>query len=178
MTSLVHNLTLIAGETAVLQCTAAGSPTPYFRWLKSGKSLTMGGRMSVIAGGSLMIESTMASDEANYTCQAVNNVGSVHMAIYLEVIGPPNITSFRSSVTGVQGDTISLPCRAKGFPPPVITWSRSGQTIPYDRRQSIDNGTLLIGNVQKSDSGKYTCTAVNTAGERDSVTMTVSIVGK
>ncbi|EDO29353.1 predicted protein, partial [Nematostella vectensis] len=64
----------------------------------------------------------------------------------------------------------------KGFPPPVITWSRSGQTIPYDRRQSIDNGTLLIGNVQKSDSGKYTCTAVNTAGERDSVTMTVSIV--
>ncbi|XP_048588601.1 Down syndrome cell adhesion molecule-like protein 1 isoform X2 [Nematostella vectensis] len=368
MTSLVHNLTLIAGETAVLQCTAAGSPTPYFRWLKSGKSLTMGGRMSVIAGGSLMIESTMASDEANYTCQAVNNVGSVHMAIYLEVIvpitfkerpkpqaaqvgfprknmecdvtgepepkitwyqnaqslgqpkgrisirdndlviatvygqdngvyqcvadngrelvqssaefyagfsvptfnpgtpdiilypgtplqitcevsaipyprdvqwyhddipltgghdyiitampgtkrssrlsklsrtavsmadsgeykcvasnaagsaeqvikvyvrGPPNITSFRSSVTGVQGDTISLPCRAKGFPPPVITWSRSGQTIPYDRRQSIDNGTLLIGNIQKSDSGKYTCTAVNTAGERDSVTMTVSIV--
>ena len=91
--------------------------------------------------------------------------------------GPPNITSDTRSVTGVQGESLQLPCQAKGYPPPVITWYKTGNRIPYDRRHHLSNGTLVIKNVQKSDSGKYICKAVNSKGKRDSVSVYVSVVG-
>lgn len=94
--------------------------------------------------------------------------------------GSPNITYYLSEVTGVQGQTIALPCRVKGYPLPKITWTKSGLAIPYDQRQSVaDNGTLFIRNVQKrSDVGQYLCTAANFNGIKVSVTVKVKVMGK
>ena len=58
-----------------------------------------------------------------------------------------------------------LPCSAKGFPQPQITWyrqvyNRKDEPINLDHRiKQMKNGTLYIGSSQASDNGKYKCRA-------------------
>ena len=57
----------------------------------------------------------------------------------------------------------SLTCEAFGYPPSVITWTRSLGSLPR-RRSSIRNGTLTIRDFYIADTGTYVCTASNKLG--------------
>lgn len=51
--------------------------------------------------------------------------------------------------------------------------------LPINHWQKVVNGTLIIEKVQKlHDVGKYTCTAQNREGQRDTRDVFVSVVGK
>jgi len=54
-----------------------------------------------------------------------------------------------------------LPCKANGFPKPLIEWKKDNSidNIPL-KAQIIDN-SLIIPNVQIEDEGEYTCVASN-----------------
>lgn len=74
-------------------------------------------------------------------------------------------------VLALQGTTITIPCRARGFPPPTFSWSRqlgggSRQTVQFDERHSIPepgmgDGTLTISPVMISDTTILACVASN-----------------
>ena len=88
MTSNVFNVIVTTGETAQLQCTAGGYPAPQYSWTKQGGgAVTMGGRFSLYAGGSLRIERVLFSDGGMYTCIATNSGGTITSVISLEVRG-------------------------------------------------------------------------------------------
>lgn len=92
--------------------------------------------------------------------------------------GGPNITYSLNEATGVQGQTISLPCRVKGYPLPKIIWTKNGQPLLDQRKVVASNGTLNIKNLQRNDKGWYVCTAVNTKGNKGSVAVMVKVLGK
>lgn len=73
-------------------------------------------------------------------------------------------------VAVTKGGDVTLQCAAEGIPRPVVTWLKDGRPISGQHRAKILNeGRLLqIKNVQVSDTGRYTCVAVNTAGQADS----------
>ena len=76
-------------------------------------------------------------------------------------------------MTVKEKQNVTLPCKAAGFPPPVITWYKDGDVIEEERRQ-FKKRNLEIKEIQFEDRGVYTCTAENLLGRiRTSVNVTV-----
>ena len=93
--------------------------------------------------------------------------------------GTTNITSIPGDFNATRGQSIHLPCVAKGYPVPTVTWSKDGASIPFHQRQSVSSdNTLHISKVQKGDAGRYKCTAVNSDNKRDEGYVVVSVFGK
>ena len=68
---------------------------------------------------------------------------------------------------------MTLPCKAAGFPQPVITWYKNGHQID-DQRKQFNKKDLEIRDIQFDDRGIYTCIAENLLGRIElSVNVTV-----
>ncbi len=77
------------------------------------------------------------------------------------------------SVTVKEKQNVTLPCKAAGFPPPVITWYKDGHVIAEERKR-FNFRILKITEIQFEDRGIYTCTAENLLGRvQSSVNLTV-----
>ena len=88
------------------------------------------------------------------------------------VIKPP------PSMTVKEKQNVTLPCKATGFPPPVITWYKDGRVIAEERKH-FKKGHLEKINILYEDHGIYTCTAENLLGRVQlSVNLTVNVPTK
>ena len=63
--------------------------------------------------------------------------------------------------TVTEKGRVTFSCAASGNPPPLITWTKLGGSIPSHRRQEPSPGSLRIINLQLEDDGIYICTAQN-----------------
>lgn len=65
---------------------------------------------------------------------------------------------------------MTLQCAAEGVPRPAVTWLKDGRPITGQHGAKVLNeGRLLqIKDAKVSDTGRYTCIAVNVAGQADS----------
>ena len=72
-----------------------------------------------------------------------------------------------------EKQNVTLPCRATGFPPPVITWYKNGHVIEEERKHfKIRNWEII--EISFEDHGIYTCKAENVFGsDQSSVDLTV-----
>lgn len=79
-------------------------------------------------------------------------------------------TGVSDDVAVTKGGNVTLQCAAEGIPRPAVTWLKDGRPISGQHRaKMLNEGRLLqIRNVKVSDTGRYTCTAVNVAGQADS----------
>ena len=88
--------------------------------------------------------------------------------IYYLITVPPDPTTVDDGpldITVVYGRSVNLPCEISGYPPPTITWTKNNRPLPRTlnyREHGI--GSLEIYRAHIMDSGNYTCTAVNVAG--------------
>lgn len=73
-------------------------------------------------------------------------------------------------VTVIKGGDVTLQCDAEGVPRPAVTWLKDGRPITGQHGAKVLNeGRLLqIKDAKVSDTGRYTCIAVNVAGQADS----------
>ena len=79
-------------------------------------------------------------------------------------------------MTVKEKQNVTLPCKATGFPLPVITWYKDGRVIKEDRKQ-FKKRHLEIKNILYEDHGVYTCTAENLLG-RVQLSVNVTVKGK
>lgn len=79
-------------------------------------------------------------------------------------------TRVTDDVAVTKGGNVTLQCAAEGIPRPAVTWLKDGRPLSgHQRAKILNEGRLLqIRNVKVSDTGRYTCTAVNVAGQADS----------
>ena len=89
---------------------------------------------------------------------------------------PRFITKPPSSVTVIEKQNVTLPCRAAGFPQPVITWYKNGQ-LKEDEKRTFKKSNLEIKGIKFDDRGIYTCTAENLLG-RVELMVNVTVKGK
>ncbi|KAF6032030.1 HMCN1 [Bugula neritina] len=166
--------TVVSGDPVTLVCQAAGKPTPVIKWQKNGNFLTtedFAQGLTILADGSLRLSSAQISDEGLYSCVARNEAGFSQKSIQLNVFEPPKWpTDFNfnpKDINVIQGFGAKLLCPAQGSPPPRIIWSKDGAVLTGNELGIIlnDDGSLDIPIAQVSDSGRYTCRAVNDAGD-------------
>ncbi|XP_032292769.1 cell adhesion molecule Dscam1 isoform X12 [Drosophila virilis] len=134
-------------------------------------------RMSVLS-----IESVRARHAGNYSCVATNNAGeSRHWAI-LAVNVPPRWILEPTDKAFAQGSDAKVECKADGFPKPQVTWKKAVGDTPgeyKDLKKSdnirVEEGTLHIDNIQKTNEGYYLCEAINGIGSGLSAVIMVSV---
>lgn len=73
-------------------------------------------------------------------------------------------------MTVVRGGDVTLQCEADGVPRPAITWLKDGRPLGTGSGVQIlsDGRILRIRDAQVVHTGRYTCIAVNVAGQDES----------
>ena len=65
----------------------------------------------------------------------------------------------------IERNPVTLTCRARGNPRPIIEWSKEGLPLNLDPHYEImPSGDLYIREVRIVDHGMYRCRATNRAG--------------
>ena len=89
---------------------------------------------------------------------------------------PQFVTKPSPSMTVNEKQNVTIPCKAVGFPPPVITWYKDGQVIGEERKH-FQNRHLEIITILYEDHGIYICTAENLLG-RVQLSVNLTVNGK
>uniref|UniRef100_A0A8C1K3P7 Hemicentin-1 n=1 Tax=Cyprinus carpio TaxID=7962 RepID=A0A8C1K3P7_CYPCA len=153
-----------------LQCVVSGTPPPTVTWYKDGRPLTSAAGVKILSRGQVLeIDRAQVSDAGLYKCVAINVAGSTELTYSLQVYVPPSISSKGGMITVVVNDPVRLECEASGVPVPAISWMKDGRPLSTGRKtQILNEGRLLrIQDAQVADTGRYTCIAVNVAGQAD-----------
>ncbi|KAF1388149.1 hypothetical protein PFLUV_G00087220 [Perca fluviatilis] len=154
------NLT-IEGISVNLTCDAAGSVFTR-KWMKDGSDLTLAGNMNLYDKNKVLsFNSLKTTDSGEYSCNTSNPLSNDEAKYSLVVIyGPENVQITGPSEIHV-GQSFTLNCSADSTPSATYTWILNGTEI-HNSAEFTKNNTDL------SDSGSYTCQAMNSITERTS----------
>ncbi|XP_044595883.1 Down syndrome cell adhesion molecule-like protein Dscam2 isoform X20 [Cotesia glomerata] len=131
----------------------------------------------------LSIDSVAAGHAGEYTCSASNIAGGTSQSATLTVNVPPRWILEPTDKAFAQGSDARVECKADGFPKPQVTWKRAAGDTPGDYTDlklnnpdiSVEDGTLSINNIQKTNEGYYLCEAVNGIGSGLSAVILISV---
>jgi len=73
-----------------------------------------------------------------------------------------------------QGQDVAIPCAANGYPEPSIIWSKVNSEEDYSNYDS----NLRIFRASPKHIGRYECIAKNSAGEKLSKIISISVFGE
>uniref|UniRef100_A0A1B0AGD3 Down syndrome cell adhesion molecule n=1 Tax=Glossina pallidipes TaxID=7398 RepID=A0A1B0AGD3_GLOPL len=81
-----------------------------------------------------------------------------------------------------QGSDAKVECKADGFPKPQVTWKKAVGDSPGEYKDlkkndniRVEEGTLHIDNIQKTNEGYYLCEAINGIGSGLSAVIMISV---
>ncbi|XP_061490015.1 hemicentin-1 isoform X5 [Rhineura floridana] len=164
------NETVVVNNPLQLECKASGNPLPVITWYKDNRPLTHTSSISFLNRGQVVqIDAAHISDTGLYKCVVVNVAGIAELFYSLQVHVSPSISGNNEMVTVVVNNPVRLECEARGIPVPILTWLKDGSPVSSfsNGLQILSGGRILaLTSAQISDSGKYTCVAVNAAGEK------------
>ncbi|KAH9414331.1 Roundabout 1, partial [Dermatophagoides pteronyssinus] len=174
--SLVNNV-------AEIDCMVMGNPEPLYFWHKESGHLLMFpghqyGKYNVSNEGRLTITNLAKQDQGYYICSAISTVGSTISRTYLKIlerndVPPPRIRLGSTNQTLPLDTKASLPCEALSslsmqttnsnfdLDPITIKWFYNKIPIHNDSRFQITSNGLQIQDIQRIDSGDYTCQAIS-----------------
>lgn len=165
-----EGVSLAISEMPTCTSSSEGGVADHYVWRKDGVQVGSEATLSLSSEAD-------RSDAGIYECFAFNDAGSntaeftyivnckiaIQFISYfifpidLEISGEP----FESYMV-TYGQNIKLSCIAVGFPEPTVSWMFSG-TIQNHAVYTKDG--LILHSVALSDSGVYTCTAVNVVSD-------------
>ncbi|XP_068899453.1 cell adhesion molecule Dscam1 isoform X45 [Tenebrio molitor] len=175
-------------DMASLFCTVSKGDFPIaIVWTLSNRSIESFQGISVMRTNKrisqLSIDSVQAEHAGEYTCSAKNSAGTAHHSAILHVNVPPRWILEPTDKAFAQGSDAAVECKADGFPKPVVTWKRATGVSPGDYKDfkpnnpdiKVEDGTLTINNIQKTNEGYYLCEAVNGIGSGLSAVIQISV---
>ncbi|XP_073771523.1 neurofascin homolog (chicken) a isoform X26 [Danio rerio] len=166
-TGLSSTKMVLRGEELLLECIAAGVPTPTITWSKRGGDLPT---KKVRIGNfekTLRILNVSEEDIGSYTCMASNRIGSIRHTVEVQVKAAPFWLEKPINLVLAPDESGRLVCRANGSPKPTIQWLVNGEPIesslPNPNRRVLDD-TIIFETVQFESSAVYQCNASNEHG--------------
>ncbi|XP_024909220.1 hemicentin-2-like [Cynoglossus semilaevis] len=167
-----HGEKVRVNGTLTLSCLAKGFPEPKVNWFKDGQLLTGTVHAGLQESGHVLhIERALLSHEGRYTCVVTNSAGEDKRDFHVSIQVPPvfhRVTNREAAwglgheEDGGQEETAETREVVLG-----VNWFKDGRKLsPTDGSVVLPGGQALqISRVQTEDGGRYTCQAVNEAGE-------------
>uniref|UniRef100_A0A669BFP0 Neural cell adhesion molecule L1 n=1 Tax=Oreochromis niloticus TaxID=8128 RepID=A0A669BFP0_ORENI len=166
----VHQLSMI-GSDVHIKCSASGIPQPTTTWRVNVYLCIIPespARNRRVIGDTIVIHNAQVSDSAVYQCEASNRHGTIlsNANIMIMNLQPMILTSEGEEYSVVERKGVTMHCKVFSSPPSTITWSKddSPESVHGPRFTVHENGSLKIYNVERGDTGQYTCLAKNTEG--------------
>ncbi|XP_045156620.2 limbic system-associated membrane protein-like isoform X2 [Mercenaria mercenaria] len=173
------DINVIAGQTAVLPCSALHKGDHKIIWMNPRRILFSNEETIVIDDRRVGVESTKQgdwnlrikhvqhNDSGEYTCQ-INTSPVKIKRVRLHVQVPAHILNELSSrdVDVPEGGDVVLTCKATGIPQPNITWflkpigAEQNKECPF-ADLNTEGESLYIQNIKRYQSGHYVCLAYN-----------------
>ncbi|XP_055016120.1 neurofascin homolog (chicken) a isoform X2 [Boleophthalmus pectinirostris] len=159
--------TVLRDQQLLLECIAAGRPTPTISWFKKGGELPEHKVSLENFNKTLRVSGVSEEDAGEYVCMATNRLGSIRHAITVQVKAAPYWLDKPTNLVLAPDENGRLVCRANGNPRPNIQWLVNGQplnsSVPTQGRQLLGD-TIMFGSVQMGSSAVYQCNASNPHG--------------
>ncbi|XP_071627837.1 Down syndrome cell adhesion molecule 1 isoform X8 [Temnothorax longispinosus] len=177
------------GDTITVTCTVLKGDHPIqIEWALNGEPISRDHPdISIVSTSKrvslLTIDAVTARHVGEYTCTASNVAGGTSYSASLAVNVPPRWILEPTDKAFAQGSDARVECKADGFPKPQVTWKRAAGDTPGDYTDlklsnpdiSVEDGTLSINNIQKTNEGYYLCEAVNGIGSGLSAVILISV---
>ncbi|XP_056304719.1 neurofascin isoform X2 [Danio aesculapii] len=155
------------GEELILECFAAGVPTPSIKWTKDYEEMSMTGKKLENFNKTLRIKKIAMDDGGDYICTASNRMGSLDHIITVRVKSVPFWLEKPESLVLSRDDGGSMVCRADGIPRPQIQWLVNGEPIsdaPRSPGRQVSGDTLTFRAVVPDSAAVFQCNASNPYG--------------
>ncbi|KRF98066.1 uncharacterized protein Dwil_GK22019, isoform AC [Drosophila willistoni] len=174
-------------DSVSVTCLISSGDLPIdIEWLFNDYGISSYSGMTVLRGGKrtsmLTIDNVHARHAGKYSCRAKNHAAAVNYTTELIVNVPPRWILEPTDKAFAQGSDAKVECKADGFPKPQVTWKKAVGDTPgeyKDLKKSdnirVEEGTLHIDNIQKTNEGYYLCEAINGIGSGLSAVIMVSV---
>ncbi|XP_068457551.1 endothelial cell adhesion molecule a [Clinocottus analis] len=116
---------------------------------------------------SLYINNTQESDSGRYLCQVIIPDNPLTAELRLEVKVPPGVPKCSLSGKPVLKGNVTLSCKtSSGKPVPLYKWKKTSPSseVFFSPMLNEKTGALKLSNLSSNMSGKYVCSASNSAG--------------
>ncbi|KAL4084741.1 hypothetical protein QTP88_027657 [Uroleucon formosanum] len=169
----------VTGKDITLSVEIEASPKPIVQWYKDSKVINKSNRIKYVTDEvsgvyTLIIQDCKMEDVGLYSVVASNQYSQISDACRINLQMPPQfIGALAKEVETLEGDYVSLSVRVEGDPPPQVKWYFEDKLLIADKTHIKMNAvedvhTLLISNLTRNDSGKYTCEISNEFGKNTS----------
>ncbi|XP_056887065.1 neurofascin homolog (chicken) a isoform X18 [Takifugu flavidus] len=158
---------VLRGQELLLECIAAGLPTPSIKWYRKGGDLPERKVKFENFNKTLVVMGVSEEDAGEYVCMANNHLGSVRHSILVQVKAAPYWLDKPTNLVLAPDEHGRLVCRANGNPKPNIQWLINGQPIetsPPNPGRQVLGDTIIFRSVQMGSSAVYQCNASNQYG--------------
>nr|XP_015198174.1 PREDICTED: neurofascin isoform X21 [Lepisosteus oculatus] len=158
---------VLRGQDLLLECIAAGVPTPSIKWFKKGGDLPAQKAKFDNFNKTLRISGVSEEDSGEYFCMANNKIGSIRHTVSVQVKAAPYWLDKPSNLVLAPDESGRLVCRANGSPKPTIQWLVNGEPIqsaPPNPSREVVGDTIIFRSVQIGSSAVYQCNASNGHG--------------
>ncbi|KAK7065507.1 Immunoglobulin like [Halocaridina rubra] len=167
----LQNTAVALHKSVTLECEAEGKPTPKSRWLRNGREITLGGRITAEERNGvfkLIISDMWEVDEGDYACVAANDAGQATSIAHVKIGNPPRITQMHNALYLPEGDNTKIKIYFTGDLPLDVTLLQND--VPVEQSQRLKFTVfdefiiIFIKEVVKEDAGQYTLTVKNDSG--------------
>ncbi|XP_039654946.1 neurofascin homolog (chicken) a isoform X26 [Perca fluviatilis] len=158
---------VLRDEPLLLECIAAGLPTPTIKWFKKGGDLPWSKVKYENYNKTLKVINMSEEDAGEYVCMANNHLGSIRHSIFVQVKAAPYWLDKPTNLVLAPDENGRLVCRANGNPKPNIQWLINGEPIdssPQNPSRQVLGDTIIFRSVQMGSSAVYQCNASNQHG--------------
>ncbi|CAH0390302.1 unnamed protein product [Bemisia tabaci] len=175
-----HNITVRAGNTAVVKCISRyGNPPAKLKWLLGDQELVPRGNQTNVPEAdnnrtwvaSSVLETSVEKIQHGriLRCVAIHEsypAKSQSIEVRLDVTYPPEVRLTGTPTTDIEEgkDVVALRCITDANPPATVQWRRSNGDI-----RSTEE-SFRLAPVNRKDSGVYTCQASNNVGTSQPLT--------